>query len=118
MCYNKRNKYNIFLLKEQAKMRKYFSVYKDYIQKRINVATKQELETLLIEHLEKIEFIKHERLIHLLVTMLFVFMLFMSLIFKYSLSLAKLNQYQQQVTNQWDAEVSRTPRNPLQLVYE
>jgi hypothetical protein len=67
-------------LKEQAKMRKYFSVYKDYIQKRINVATKQELETLLIEHLEKIEFIKHERLIHLLVTMLFVFMFFMSLI--------------------------------------
>ena len=61
-------------------MKKYFSVYMDYIQKRVNVATKQELETLLIEHLEKIEFIKHERLIHLLVTMLFVFMLFMSLI--------------------------------------
>lgn len=60
-------------------MRKYLTEYLIYIEKRIETCQQTELENILREHLDKIQFMQHERLIHFLVTMLFVFMFFMSL---------------------------------------
>ncbi|MGN1036767.1 MAG: hypothetical protein ACI4PX_03255 [Ruminococcus sp.] len=60
-------------------MRKYLTEYLIYIEKRIETCQQTELENILREHLDKIQFMQHERLIHFLVTMLFAFMFFMSL---------------------------------------
>lgn len=60
-------------------MRKYLMEYLIYIEKRIENCNENELDDILEEHLSKIQFMQHERLIHFLVTMLFVFMFFMSL---------------------------------------
>lgn len=60
-------------------MRKYLTEYLIYIEKKLESCQKDELEAILREHLDKIQFMQHERLIHFLVTMLFAFMFFMSL---------------------------------------
>lgn len=60
-------------------MRKYLMEYLIYIEKRIENCKENELNNILEEHLNKIQFMQHERLIHFLVTMLFAFMFFMSL---------------------------------------
>lgn len=61
-------------------MKKYFTVYVAYVRKRLAEAKQEELAEILDEHMKKTQFIQHERLIHFLVTMLFAFMLFMSLL--------------------------------------
>lgn len=53
-------------------MRKYFSEYRRYFRKRLEEEGFS--EELLREHLDKISFFQHERLIHLLVTILFALM--------------------------------------------
>lgn len=60
-------------------MRKYLMEYLIYIEKRLENCKENELNNILEEHLNKIQFMQHERLIHFLVTMLFAFMFFMSL---------------------------------------
>lgn len=60
-------------------MRKYLMEYLIYIEKRLENCKENELNDILEEHLNKIQFMQHERLIHFLVTMLFAFMFFMSL---------------------------------------
>lgn len=60
-------------------MRKYLMEYLIYIEKRLENCKENELNDILKEHLNKIQFMQHERLIHFLVTMLFAFMFFMSL---------------------------------------
>lgn len=60
-------------------MRKYLEEYLIYIENRIKDCQISELEDILKEHLDKIQFMQHERLVHFLVTMLFAFMFFMSM---------------------------------------
>ena len=60
-------------------MKKYLQEYMKYIMDKLNSASKEEMEEILQEHLCKIQFMQHERLIHFLVTMLFTFMFFASL---------------------------------------
>lgn len=60
-------------------MRKYLTEYLIYIENRLESCQGDELEAILREHLDKIQFMQHERLIHFLVTMLFAFMFFMSM---------------------------------------
>ena len=60
-------------------MRKYLTEYLIYIEKRLESCQSDELEAILREHLDKIQFMQHERLIHFLVTMLFAFIFFMSM---------------------------------------
>ena len=60
-------------------MRKYLTEYLIYIENRLESCQSDELEAILREHLDKIQFMQHERLIHFLVTMLFAFMFFMSM---------------------------------------
>ena len=60
-------------------MRKYLKEYLIYIENRLESCQSDELEAILREHLDKIQFMQHERLIHFLVTMLFAFMFFMSM---------------------------------------
>lgn len=59
-------------------MTKYVKAYLEYIRK---IAESGDVsEEILREHLRQIEFIQHERLIHLLVTILFAVIFFISLI--------------------------------------
>lgn len=62
-------------------MHKYLQSYIDYISSRLSDSeiTDEELEDLKKEHLVQIEFMQHERFIHLIVTVLFALMLFISL---------------------------------------
>lgn len=60
-------------------MRKYLTDYLIYIEKRLNECNSDEIEELMKEHLDKIGFMQHERLIHFLVTMLFAIMFFISM---------------------------------------
>jgi len=60
-------------------MRKYLKEYLIYIENRLESCQRDELEDILKEHLDKIQFMQHERLIHFLVTMLFAFMFFICL---------------------------------------
>ncbi len=60
-------------------MKKYLQEYMKYIMDKLNSASKEEMEEVLQEHLCKIQFMQHERLIHFLVTMLFTLMFFASL---------------------------------------
>lgn len=60
-------------------MRKYLTEYILYIENKLKNCQADELEDILKEHLDKIAFMQHERLIHFLVTMLFAFMFFTSL---------------------------------------
>jgi len=60
-------------------MRKYLTDYLIYVESRLKSCQNNELESILKEHLDKIQFMQHERLIHFLVTMLFAFMFFMTM---------------------------------------
>ena len=50
-------------------MKKYLQEYMKYIMDKLNSASKEEMEEVLQEHLCKIQFMQHERLIHFLVTL-------------------------------------------------
>ena len=60
-------------------MKKYLREYRMYISKVINSDNDADLELIISHHLEKIKFFQHERLIHLIVTVLFSVLLFISL---------------------------------------
>lgn len=63
-------------------MRKYLEKYLIYIENRLKDCdnlNQEEIEDILREHMAKIQFMQHERLIHFLVTMLFAFMFFVSM---------------------------------------
>ncbi|MBR4671783.1 MAG: hypothetical protein IKO78_01110 [Bacilli bacterium] len=65
-------------------MRDYMKEYIEKIDKIIDEKKINNKEELLSEHLVKIQFFQHERLIHFLVTMLFAIMFLMT--FLYSLN--------------------------------
>lgn len=52
-------------------MRKYLTAYLEQLQAKLDSKDALDYEELITEHLRKIEFMQHERLIHLLVTMMF-----------------------------------------------
>ncbi len=58
-------------------MRKYLLSYMKYIDNILNQKNIPDIETLKSEHLKQIQFMQHERFIHLIVTVLFAVMLFM-----------------------------------------
>ncbi len=58
-------------------MRKYLTAYLNYISGILESTAPQDYDALIRDHLLKIEFMQHERLIHFLVTMLFALGLFM-----------------------------------------
>lgn len=60
-------------------MRKYLTAYIAYIDNIINRGQKYDEEKLKEEHLKQIQFMQHERLVHLIVTVLFAVLLFISL---------------------------------------
>lgn len=60
-------------------MRKYLTAYMEYIDRLLGQEKIDNIQDLKKELLMQIQFMQHERLIHLLVTMLFAFMLFMCL---------------------------------------
>lgn len=54
-------------------MRKYLSEYREYIKKLLE-GSDCDWEKLAAEHLVKIQFFQHERIVHLIVTVLFALM--------------------------------------------
>jgi len=54
-------------------MRKYMSEYIKYVDDYINKKDYKDIEEFMKEHLIKIGFFQHERLIHLLVTLFYAF---------------------------------------------
>lgn len=60
-------------------MRKYFTEYREYIKSQLEIPN-NDWDKLLSEHIQKVSFFQHERLIHLLVTILFALMTLMTLI--------------------------------------
>lgn len=60
-------------------MRRYFLQYLDKVEKEMN-DDKTDLEKLRVEHLVQIEFMQHERFIHLIVTCLIAVLLIMTMI--------------------------------------
>ena len=60
-------------------MRKYLTAYLAYIDNIISSGQEYDEEKLKEEHLKQIQFMQHERLIHLIVTVLFAVLLFISL---------------------------------------
>lgn len=53
-------------------MTEYLTNYMKYIQDRLEkCGTSSEMDEILAEHLDKISFMQHERIVHFLVTMLF-----------------------------------------------
>ena len=60
-------------------MRKYLTAYLACIDDIINSGQAYDEEKLKEEHLRQIQFMQHERLIHLIVTVLFAVLLFISL---------------------------------------
>lgn len=64
-------------------MTEYLTNYMKYVQERLEACKDDaELEDIMKEHLHKIEFMQHERIVHFLVTMLFTIVLtvFMALL--------------------------------------
>lgn len=61
-------------------MKKYLSDYILYIEDIINNnAYEKNIDDIISNHLNQIEFMQHERLIHLIVTALFAVLLFLSI---------------------------------------
>lgn len=62
-------------------MHKYLQSYIDFISSRLEneKLSSEELQNLKEEHLRQIAFMQHERFIHLIVTVLFALMMFISL---------------------------------------
>ena len=52
-------------------MTEYLTSYMKYIQKKLDNCSDSELDDIMSEHLDKIAFMQHERIVHFLVTMLF-----------------------------------------------
>lgn len=62
-------------------MTKYLKNYIEYIEENLkNCSNQDEIEDILNEHLNKISFMQHERLVHFLVTMMFALILVMFII--------------------------------------
>lgn len=60
-------------------MRKYFTKYRAYITRQLE-CDDNDWDKILTEHLDKIAFFQHERLIHLLVMILFALMSLITII--------------------------------------
>lgn len=60
-------------------MHKYLSEYMSRIQAQLSEDAISDYDALIASHLNKIQFMQHERLIHFLVTMLFALVLFVCL---------------------------------------
>jgi hypothetical protein len=61
---------------EREKMTEYLTNYMKYVQERLEKCTDSaELDEIMAEHLDKIAFMQHERIVHFLVTMLFALIL-------------------------------------------
>ena len=57
-------------------MTEYLTNYLKYVQERLEKCTDSaELDEIMAEHLDKIAFMQHERIVHFLVTMLFALIL-------------------------------------------
>ena len=57
-------------------MTEYLTNYMKYVQERLEKCTDSaELDEIMAEHLDKIAFMQHERIVHFLVTMLFALIL-------------------------------------------
>ncbi|MBP5579379.1 MAG: hypothetical protein J6X56_07895 [Ruminococcus sp.] len=52
-------------------MTEYLTSYMKYIQEKLDNCNDSELDDIMSEHLDKIAFMQHERIVHFLVTMLF-----------------------------------------------
>lgn len=52
-------------------MRKYLTAYLEQLQAKLDSKEQLDYDELISEHLRKIEFMQHERLIHLIVTLMF-----------------------------------------------
>lgn len=64
-------------------MTEYLTVYMNTVNERLrNCSSPEELEDILAEHMDKISFMQHERIVHFLVTMMFALILtiFMSVL--------------------------------------
>lgn len=57
-------------------MRRYLTAYMAYIEEQLDKKNIKDIENLKKEHLQQIQFMQHERLIHLIVTVLFALMMF------------------------------------------
>lgn len=57
-------------------MRKYLSNYLQYIDRLLETKNIPDINKLKAEHLRQIQFMQHERFIHLIVTVLFAILLF------------------------------------------
>ena len=57
-------------------MRKYLSNYLQYIDRLLKTRNISDINQLKAEHLRQIQFMQHERFIHLIVTVLFAILLF------------------------------------------
>lgn len=64
-------------------MEKYINEYVNYIDKLLNKNEIKNKEEIIKQHLVKIQFFQHERLIHLIVTISFAFMMLISLLFTF-----------------------------------
>lgn len=60
-------------------MRKYLRAYIIYIDRLLAEKDAEKLEKIRDEHLKQIEFMQHERLMHLIVTVLFSLILFITI---------------------------------------
>ena len=61
---------------EREKMTEYLTNYMKYVQERLEKCTDSaELDEIMAEHLDKIAFMQHERIVHFLVTMMFAIIL-------------------------------------------
>jgi len=61
---------------EREKMTEYLTNYMKWVQERLEKCTdSEELDSILAEHMDKIAFMQHERIVHFLVTMLFALIL-------------------------------------------
>ncbi len=57
-------------------MTEYLTNYMNYINEKIErCSSSEELEEILAEHLDKIQFMQHERIVHFLVTFMFAVIL-------------------------------------------
>jgi len=61
---------------EREKMTEYLTNYMKRVQERLEKCTDSaELDSIMAEHMDKIAFMQHERIVHFLVTMLFALIL-------------------------------------------
>ena len=61
---------------ERDKMTEYLTNYMKYVQDRLEKCSDSaELDEIMAEHMDKIAFMQHERIVHFLVTMMFALIL-------------------------------------------